>query len=99
MGLNCLFGSPTVQCKPTMVSLPTSTGRFVRISYLVTGPRKRILTYRGSITVWLTSSFTCLDSTALQMFNNNRFTCLVKSNPNKQLVSCTVILPFSDLGS
>ena len=57
MGLNCLFGSPTVQCKPTMVSLPTSTGRFVRISYLVTGPRKRILTYRGSITVLLT----CLD--------------------------------------
>ena len=40
---------------------------------------QRILAYRESITVRLTSCFICMDSAALLVFNNNRFTCLVES--------------------
>ena len=41
---------------------------------------------RGSIPVWLTSCLTGLDSAALRMLNNNRFTCSAKSKPVKQEV-------------
>ena len=47
-----------------------------------------------NITVQLTSCFTCLDSAALLLLNNSRFTCLVDSNPSKQEVNRTVILPL-----
>ena len=50
----------------------------------------RILTYMGSITVHLA----CLDSAALLRLNNNRFTCLAKSNLSKLEVSHTVIFPL-----
>ena len=61
----------------------------------VFGLFQRKLTYcKVSITVQLNFCFTCLDLAALHMFNNNIFTCLVKSNLSKQEVSCTMILPL-----
>ena len=42
----------------------------------------------------LQKQFPCLDSAALLLLNNNRFTCVVEFNPSKQEVRRTMILPL-----
>ena len=58
-----------------------SSHRYVIEVYL------RTLAVVGSITVWLASSFTGLDSVVAVHTNSNIFSCLVKSNPVKLEIS------------
>ena len=61
--------------------------------YLVTLNQPENTNLRGRITVQLTSCLFCFDSAALFSLISKKFTCLVKSKPVKQKVSCTVIRP------